>query len=110
MHKAQRLMDYEATYPDTYIRFHASDMILNIDSDAAYLVAPKERRRVAGYFQLTSIPNIKEYPKLNGAVLVDCKTLHHVVSSAAEAETCGIFHNAQVAIPIRILLQILNYP
>ena len=33
-------MDYLATYPNAYIRYYASDMILNIDSDAAYLVAP----------------------------------------------------------------------
>ena len=33
MSKAQRLMDYVATYPDTHIRFYASDMIPNIDSD-----------------------------------------------------------------------------
>ena len=110
MDKAQQLMDYVATYPDTYIRFYASDMILNIDSDAAYLVAPKSRSRVAGYFHLASIPKIHEHPKLNGAVLVECKTLRHVVSSAAEAETGGIFHNAQVAIPIRTLLEILNHP
>ena len=108
--KTQQLMDYVATYPDTYIRFHASDMILNIDSDAAYLVAPKARSRVAGYFQLGSLPTSTQHPKLNGAVLVECKTLRHVVSSAAEAETGGIFHNAQVAIPIRTLLHKLNHP
>ena len=32
-------MDYAATFPNTYVRYYASDMILNIDSDAAYLVA-----------------------------------------------------------------------
>ena len=61
MDKAQQLMDYVATYPDTYIRFYASDMILNIDSDAAYLVAPKSRSRVAGYFHLASIPKVQEH-------------------------------------------------
>ena len=43
MDKAQRLMEYVHTYPNTYIRFYASDMILNIDSDVAYLVATKAR-------------------------------------------------------------------
>ena len=108
--KAQQVMDYVATYPDKYIRFHASDMILNIDSDAAYVVAPKARSRVAGYFQLGSLPTTIQHPYINGAVLVECKTLRHVVSSAAEAEIGGIFHNAQVAIPIRTLLQELNHP
>ena len=108
--KAQQLMDYVATDPDTYIRFHASDIILNIDSDAAYLVAPKAQSRVAGYFQLGSLPISTHHPKLNGSVLVKCKTLWHDISSAAEAETGGIFHNAQVAIPISTLLHKLNHP
>ena len=45
-------MDYLHTYPNDYIRFYARDMILHIDSDAAYLVAPKSRSRIAGYFHL----------------------------------------------------------
>ena len=39
--KSQHLMDYLNTYPDAYIRFYASNMVLCVDSDAAYLVAPK---------------------------------------------------------------------
>jgi hypothetical protein len=49
-------------------------------------------------------------PALNGAILVECKTLRHVVASAAEAETGGIFHNVQVAIPIRRILTALGHP
>ena len=33
--QAQQLMDYLVTYPTAYIRYHARNMILNIDSDAA---------------------------------------------------------------------------
>ena len=33
-----------------------------------------------------------------------------MVSSVAEAETGGVFYNAQVVIPIRILLHILGHP
>ena len=110
--QAQQLMDYLATYPKAYIRYHASDMILNIDSDAAYLVAPKARCRVAGYYHLTSNPNTTTNPSLNGAIHVECKTLHHVVSSASEAKVEGV-HNSQITIPIRSLLlhySILNLP
>ena len=95
--KTQQLMDYLNTYPDAYIRFYASDMILHVDSDAAYLVAPKAKSRIAGYFHLTEHPNVTKHPKLNGAILVECKTLRHVVSSSAEAEVAGIFHNAIMA-------------
>ena len=43
-------------------------------------------------------------------ILVECKTLRHVVASSAEAEITGVFHNAQVAIPIRRLLHSLGHP
>ena len=85
-------------------------MILNIDSDATYLVAPKARSRVAGYYHLSDDPLLKPNPPLNGAIHIECKTLRHVVSSAAEAERGGFFHNAQVAIPMRHLLAALNHP
>merc|ERR1712197_166498 len=42
--------------------------------------------------------------------MVNCTTLRHVVSSAAEAETAGVYHNAQLALPIRILLHVLDHP
>ena len=108
MKQCRTLLDYCATYPNVFLRYYASDMILTIDSDAAYLVAPKARSRIAGYFQLNS--NIRSPPTTNGAILIECKTLRHVVASSAEAETAGLFHNAQVAIPIRYILTEMGHP
>ena len=31
LHKAQHLMDYMATYPNAFLRFNASNMILHVD-------------------------------------------------------------------------------
>ena len=45
--QCKRLMDYVATYPDAYIRYHSSNMILSDDSDASYLILPKARSRIA---------------------------------------------------------------
>ena len=98
------------TYPDAYIQYYASDMVLHVDSDAAYLVAPKVKSRVAGYFHLSGHPNIRKHPKLNRAIQVECKTLCHVVSSAEEVKVAGIFHNAGMALPIRYILQCLGHP
>ena len=84
-------MDYLNTYPDAYMRYYASGMVLYIDSDAAYLVAPKARIWIAGYFYLLDHPNITKHPKMNGTIQVECKTLRHVVSSSAEAEVARIF-------------------
>ena len=43
-------MDFLHTYDGAYLYFYASDMVLHVDSDAAYLVYPKSRSRVAGYY------------------------------------------------------------
>ena len=101
-------MDYVDAYPKAYIRYYASKMILNIDSDTAYLITPKARSRVAGYYHLTG--DHTQNPKLSGAIHVECKTLHRVVSSTAEAEVGGVFHNALISIPIRTLLHALGHP
>ena len=82
-------------------------MVLNIDSDAAYLVSPQARSRIAGYFTFKP-PITNAVPQ--GPLLVECKTLRHVVASSAEAETAGVFHNAQIAIPIRYMLLKLGHP
>lgn len=58
-------------------------MVLNIDSDTAYFDKPKARSRVADYFHLSSEPTITHYPQLNRTVLIECKTLCHVVSSVS---------------------------
>ena len=50
MEKVQRLLDYVNTYSNTALRFYASDMQLLVDSDAAYLVLPKARSQIVGYF------------------------------------------------------------
>ena len=103
-------MDYASTYPKAYTRYYASDMILNKDRYAAYLIAPKVRSRVVGYYHLIGDSSITQYSKLNGAIHVEYKTLRYVVSSTAESEVVSVFHNTQVDIPVRTLLHALKYP
>ena len=103
------LLNYCATHPDAAVRFHASDMILHIESDASYLTAPKARSRVGGYHYLSTHPSSQNTPS-NGAVTVLCQIMREVVSSAAEAELAGLFLNAKEACPIRITLIELGHP
>ena len=110
MRKVKRLLDYVATFPDTCIRFHASNMKLHIDSDAAYLCEPKAKSRAAGYFYFKQNTMNKTQLPINHPLTVECKLLKHVVSSAAEAEVSAIFHNAQTGIIVRRLLQHLGHP
>ena len=110
MAKVQRLLDYANTYSRAYIRFYASDMQMMVDSDAAYLVLPKARSRIAGYFRLANKPFNKHKYKDNGAILIECHTLRHVVSSAAEAETKGVFQNTILSLPIHHILIAMGHP
>ena len=82
-------MDYFHTHPDAVVRYQASDMILYIELDAAYLVLSKSRSHVASIFYLSNATTAR--PPLNGAIQVICKNLQNVVSSVAESETGGIF-------------------
>ena len=50
--EVQWLLDYCATYPSVNMRFHASNMIPHVDSDAAYLIAPGAKSRIVGYYYL----------------------------------------------------------
>ena len=46
--KCTQLLDYLATHNNARIRYHASDMVLNIHSDVSYLSETNARSRVAG--------------------------------------------------------------
>ena len=48
--KCNQLLDYLHTHPNATLRYYKSDMCLTIDSDAAYLVAPGAKSRIAGYY------------------------------------------------------------
>ena len=103
-------MDYMATYPHAVIRFYASNMILNVHSDASYLTATKARSRIGGHFFLGSIPRDGQPIKLNGPIHVTCGILRLVAASAAEAELGALFVNAKDARIIRLTLEEMGYP
>ena len=68
-----------ATHPDATIRYHASDMILNVHLDASYLSVKNARSRAAGWYFLGSIPRDRKPIKLNGAVDVLCTVLKFII-------------------------------
>jgi hypothetical protein len=51
-----QLLDYLATHPDAATRYHASDMILHIHSDASYLSVSNVLSRLGGLFFLGKNP------------------------------------------------------
>lgn len=75
----EHLLNYIACNPKPQIRFSASDMILQVDSDAAFQVCPKARSRAGGYFYLGS----KDNQQFNAPILALAKVIKNVMGSAA---------------------------
>jgi hypothetical protein len=100
--------DYTWTHPNAKIRYHASDMILNVHSDALYLSAPCACTRASGFFFLGSLPVEGNLIKLNSAIQITCTILKLVAASAAEAELGALFLNAQDAKVLRLTLDNLG--
>jgi hypothetical protein len=95
-----QLLDYLATHPDDTIRYHASDMILLIHSDASYLSVSNARSRLGGLFFLGNKPPKQD--ELNGSILNVSSVIKNVVASAVESEVGACFHNAQSGAPLRV--------
>jgi hypothetical protein len=102
-----QMLDYLATHPDATIRYHASDMVLHIHSDASYLSVSNTRSHLGGLFFLGN-----KFPKqetLNGSILNVAAIIKNVVASAAESEVGACFHNAQSGAPLRVRLAKLGH-
>ena len=110
MERTNTFLDYMATHPSAVIRYYASDMILNVHSDASYLTAPKARSRAGGHFFLGSLPKRGCPIKLNGAILTQSTILKCVAASAAEAELGALFLNAMDAKILRLTLAEMGHP
>jgi hypothetical protein len=107
-----QLLNYAATNLEAIVLFHASDMVLYVESNASYLSVSKARFRAVGYHYLSNKAGnpSKQQPPLNGPVNILCKILKNVLSSAAEAELAGLFLNGKEAVPKRITLEELGHP
>jgi hypothetical protein len=91
------------------IRNSASDMILDVHSDAPCLSAPKAHSRAGGCFFLVSIPRDTEPIFINGTIHITCTILKLVAVSAAKAELGALFLNSQEAKVIRLVLEELGH-
>ena len=109
MKRCTQLLDYLSGQSEAKICFNASDMILNIHSDALYLSEAKARSRACGHVFLGWMPKDREPIRLNGAFHVSTMILRFVVPSAAEAELGALYHNCQTGIIFRLTLSDMGH-
>ena len=74
------LLNYTATHPNAKIKYHASEMVLHLDSDASYLSVRKARSQVGGHHYLSSSSSDKTKPPVrdpyqNGPLHVVCSIM-----------------------------------
>jgi hypothetical protein len=104
MDKMNRLLQYVSAHPHNAIRYYASDMVLQLMSDASFLSRPKARS-VAGLSSYFGQPHM-----INGPVTYASKIINSMVASVAEAELAAAFLAAQKATQHRNLLAEWGYP
>jgi hypothetical protein len=97
-------LNYCATHPKAeIICIRASDMILPIESDAAYQVAAKSRSQASGYHYLGNADG----KLFNGTIFILlAKIIKSVMQSAAEAECGGLYMRQGLAHCMRDYLNI----
>jgi hypothetical protein len=101
MEQCTELLDYLAYHSKAKVRFYASEMIMNIHSDASYLSETKSCSRTCGHFFMGWLPQDDAPIRINGAFHVSTNIIRFVVASAAEAELGALFHNCQTGIIFR---------
>ena len=109
-----QFLNYAATHPDAKIKYVASAMHLWSHSDASYLCESRARSRAGGVAFLSEQPKFPILPDdpppaPNHAVIVICKILDAVMSSAQESETGAGFVTARELVPARITLNELGH-
>ena len=76
MKAVNHFLNYCSSNPDSATLYRASDMILNIDINTAYLVAPKARSQAGGFYYMGN----KNKQLINGPVASNAKIIKNVMS------------------------------
>jgi hypothetical protein len=103
----KQFLDYMASQDKAVLTYKASNMVLEIHSNASYLSEPKARSCTGRHMFMAGRDNI---PTNNGAVLTILQIIWEVMSSTAEAELGTLFINAKTAISMRHTLKELGHP
>jgi hypothetical protein len=110
MARCTQLLDYLLHNVDAKVRFHASDMVLNIHSNASYLLKAQAQSHACGHFFMERTPKNEEPIRLNGAFHVSLTIMGFVVMSAAEAKLGALHHNCQTGMIFRLAQKEMGHP
>jgi hypothetical protein len=109
MGKAKQLLDYLVTYPDATICFRVSNMIMNVNSNALYVLEYDNHSQDCDHFFMGWSLTNGDPIKLSGAFFTLCVILGFVVASATEAELGALFLNCKEGMIFRLTLEELGH-
>ena len=89
--RVKQLLDHLTTLPNAKVRFYASNMVLNIHSDASYLSEPGAKSRAAGVYFMGDVPQDGKLISLNGNIFVVFGMLIHI-SFRSRSQVRGLIH------------------
>jgi hypothetical protein len=111
MGKAKQLLDYIATYPDATICFRMSNMIMNVNSNALYVLGYNNHSWACDHFFMGWSLTNGDPIKLSGAFFTLCVILGFVlVASATEAEFGALFLNCKEGMIFHLTLEESGHP
>jgi hypothetical protein len=94
-HDANKFLNYCATHPDTTIHYYASDMVLNVHSNASYNSELQARSHAGSHFYMGN--HWDKHNTKQGAILATTTIMQSILSSASEAEISALYENTKKA-------------
>ncbi len=108
MQKAKQLLDYLAMYPDATICFLASNMIMNVHSDASYSSKSDAQRWRTFLYRV--VPQRWRPYQVEWRIFTLCKILCFVIAFAAEAKLGTLFLNCKEGMIFCLTHEELGHP
>jgi len=107
-----RLMQYVATHNNPTITYRASNMQLQLHTDASFMSESRCRSRASiyGYLSALSPSNISEFPDLNGPILCTSTIIPLTVPSVMDAEYIAIYQGLLHIEKVRQALTDIGFP
>jgi hypothetical protein len=100
LHRLDRLLGYAPAHRNGHRLYYASDMILEIFSDASYLSRPRARSVAGSYHHLTRAPapgfTYDPLAFINGTISCHSTQIPVVCSAVQESEYAGLFAAAKI--------------
>jgi hypothetical protein len=106
--KDTKFLNYCSTHPDAKLHYHASDMILKVNSDASYNSEPQARSQAGGHFYMGSQDTNDDTHK--GAILATTFIMQPVLSSTSKAEIRALYKNTKKGALLCITLHEMGHP